>query len=70
MYRPFVTVTSTTGTIAVDNNYDYFGLHYGTGEKPGQPGIRFTASPLALAGFTGEGEWGQVIDSLVARVYR
>jgi hypothetical protein len=68
MYRPTSAVSTATGTVALDGNFNYFGLHDG---KPiglnGIPGITLTNLSTIPSGYSGTFQWVQVINSFLFR---
>jgi hypothetical protein len=72
MYRPQATVTTTTGTVAVDNNIEYtptgFALHYGDPTYSGIHGITFSGSVTMPNQFSGDLSWLQVLNTASASV--
>jgi hypothetical protein len=67
MFRPQATVTTTTGTVAVDTNYSgyAFALHYGNNVMDyaeTNVGILFIPTITIPDGFSGYTEWVQVLN--------
>jgi len=61
--RPTASITTTTGSVSLDSNFNVFGLHFGS--PTGTPGISFSRSITMPSGFTGgDTQWVQLIDSI------